>query len=222
MHGGAEGWKEGENEGKIPPFQAKSQRLPKTHRFLRFSSPTRRQRPFAVRSYASWKSPRVLPIRGVPKLPPPRGSDNQRGASISGRRNAPPEPVNGAPSGGAGRSEQPRRQIPCAAVSPAPPPPLPGRSARRRRRRGGRGACLLATRFLAGPLCLRRVCSQLSRAQELQLQLLLACFGPACFLGLGFACLLLPPLDTSPLALAACCLLMCAPLLLLLNLFLGF
>jgi hypothetical protein len=219
VHGGLGGWKEGEKEGKIPPFQAKSQRLPKTHRFLRFTSPPeafcRAQLRFLeiTASVANQRSAQASTSKG---------SDNQRGASISGRRNAPPEPGNGAPSGGAGRSEQPRRQIPCAAVSPAPPPPLPGRSARRRRRRGGRGACLLATRFLAGPLCLRRVCSQLSRAQELQLQLLLACFGPACFLGLGFACLLLPPLAPLLLLLLLACLLMCAPLLLLLNLFLGF
>lgn len=47
------------------------------------------------------------------------------------------------------------------------------------------------------------------RAHWLQLQLLLACFGPACFLGLGFACLLLPPQVLLLLLLLLACL--CVP-----------
>lgn len=130
MHGGSGGWKEGENEGKIPPFQAKSQRLPKTHRFLRFTSPPEA---FCRRSYASLGITASVANQRSAQASASKGSDNQRGASISGRRNAPPEPGNGAPGGGAGRSEQPRRQIPCAAScrrlaprprrrSPADPP----------------------------------------------------------------------------------------------------
>lgn len=159
MHGGAEGRKEKTKE-RFLLFRPNHSAFPKSIAF--FASP----RQLATEAFCRAQL-RFLEITASvanqrsTQISTSKGSKNQREASISGRRNAPPEPGNGTPSGGAGRSEEPRRQIPCAAScrrlaprprrrSPADPP-----AAAAAGEGGEEHACLLACHLVAAPLCFR-------------------------------------------------------------------